>query len=87
MSQVLNCNLKFSQGGPCFLALSEHEMHELQCRGNEIHLNGIESEFLTPGHVKKMILEINTDCRCPVLVGCCRNAQAPLAMMRRLGAI
>ncbi|KIC11637.1 sarcosine oxidase subunit beta [Leisingera sp. ANG-M1] len=67
LTQELNYNLMFSQRGLCFLAHSEHEMQEIQRRGNAIHLNGIENEFLTPGQVKEMIPEINIDCRYPVM--------------------
>ncbi|ESY64037.1 MULTISPECIES: sarcosine oxidase subunit beta family protein [Mesorhizobium] len=66
LTQELNYNLMFSQRGLCFLAHSEHEMQEIQRRGNAIHLNGIENEFLTPAQVKAMIPEINLNSRFPV---------------------
>ena len=63
----LNFNLMFSQRGLVFLAHSEHEMHEIRRRGNAIHLNGIDSEFLTREEVKAKVPFINLDCHHPVL--------------------
>ena len=63
----LNFNLMFSQRGLVFLAHSEHEMHEIRRRGNAIHLNGIDSEFLTRAAVKAKVPFINLDCHLPVL--------------------
>jgi sarcosine oxidase subunit beta len=67
LSQELNFNLMFSQRGLVFLAHSEHEMHEIRRRGNAIHMNGIDSEFLTPDQVKEMIPFINLDCHYPIM--------------------
>ena len=67
LTQALNFNLMFSQRGLVFLAHSEHEMHEIRRRGNAIHMNGIDSEFLTPSAVKTMIPFINLDCHYPVM--------------------
>ena len=67
LSQELNFNLMFSQRGLVFLAHSEHEMNEIRRRGNAIHLNGIDSEFLTPEQVKEIIPFINLDCHHPVM--------------------
>ena len=63
----LNFNLMFSQRGLVFLAHTEHEMHEIGRRGNAIHLNGIDSEFLTREQVKAKVPCINLDCHHPVL--------------------
>ena len=67
LTAELNFNLMFSQRGLVFLAHSEHEMHEIRRRGNAIHLNGIDSEFLTREEVKAKVPFINLDCHHPVL--------------------
>jgi len=67
LSQELNYNVMFSQRGLLHLAHSVHDMQEIARRGNAIHLNGIDSEFLTPAQVKKMLPIINLDCRYPVM--------------------
>ncbi len=69
LSQELNYNVMFSQRGLLHLAHSVHDMQEIGRRGNAIHLNGIDSEFLTPRQVKKMVPIINLDCRYPVMGG------------------
>ena len=69
LSQELNYNVMFSQRGLLHLAHSVHDMQEIGRRGNAIHLNGIDSEFLTPAEVKKMVPIINLDCRYPVMGG------------------
>ena len=67
LSQELNYNVMFSQRGLLHLAHSVHDMQEIQRRGNAIHLNGIDSEFLTPAQVKEMVPLINIDCHYPVM--------------------
>ena len=67
LTAELNFNLMFSQRGLVFLAHSEHEMHEIRRRGNAIHLNGIDSEFLTREEVETKVPFINLDCHHPVL--------------------
>ena len=67
LTHELNFNLMFSQRGLVFLTHSEHEMHEIQRRGNAIYMNGIDSEFLTPKEVKALVPFINLDCHYPVL--------------------
>ena len=67
LTHELNFNLMFSQRGLVFLAHTEHEMHEIRRRGNAIHLNGIDSEFLTREQVRKKVPFINLDCHLPVL--------------------
>jgi len=69
LSQELNYNVMFSQRGLLHLAHSVHDMQEIGRRGNAIHLNGIDSEFLTPAEVKEMVPIINLDCRYPVMGG------------------
>ena len=67
LTTELNFNLMFSQRGLVFLAHSEHELHEIRRRGNAMHLNGIDSEFLTREEVKAKVPFINLDCHHPVL--------------------
>jgi len=69
LSQDLNYNVMFSQRGLLHLAHSVHDMQEIGRRGNAIHLNGIDSEFLSPSEVKQMVPIINLDCRYPVMGG------------------
>jgi sarcosine oxidase subunit beta len=67
LSAELNFNVMFSQRGLLHLAHNVHDMQEIGRRGNAIHLNGIDSEFLSPSEVKKMVPIINLDCRYPIL--------------------
>ena len=67
LTRELNYNVMFSQRGLVFLAHSEHEMHEIQRRGNAIHMNGIENELMTPGQVRRMVPGINVNGRFPVM--------------------
>ncbi|NKB77022.1 MAG: sarcosine oxidase subunit beta family protein [Gammaproteobacteria bacterium] len=67
LSTDLNYNVMFSQRGLLHLAHSVHDMQEIGRRGNAIHLNGIDSEFLSPAQVKEMVPFININCRYPVM--------------------
>ena len=67
LSTDLNYNVMFSQRGLLHLAHSVHDMQEIGRRGHAIYLNGVDSEFLTPAEVKKMVPFINLECRYPVL--------------------
>lgn len=67
LSQELNYNVMFSPRGLLHLAHNVHDMQEIGRRGNAIHLNGIDSEFLTPAQVKDMVPFINLNCRYPVM--------------------
>ncbi|NVK29697.1 MAG: sarcosine oxidase subunit beta family protein [Gammaproteobacteria bacterium] len=67
LSQELNYNVMFSQRGLLHLAHSVHDMQEIGRRGSAIHLNGIDSEFVTPEKVKEMVPFINLNCRYPVM--------------------
>lgn len=69
LSQDLNYNVMFSQRGLLHLAHSVHDMQEIGRRGNAIHLNGIDSEFLSPSEVKQTVPIINLNCRYPVMGG------------------
>ena len=54
-------------GGFLHLAHSVHDMQEIGRRGHAIHLNGIDSEFLTSAQVKELVPFINLKCRYPVM--------------------
>ncbi len=69
LSQDLNFNVMYSPRGLLHLAHSVHDMQEIGRRGNAIHLNGIDSEFVSREQIKKMVPFINMDCRYPVLGG------------------
>jgi len=63
LSQELNYNVMFSPRGLLHIAHTVHDMQEIGRRGNAIHLNGIDSEFLTPSQVKDMVPFINLNSR------------------------
>ena len=67
MSGALNYNVMFSQRGLLHLAHNVHDMQEIARRGCAISLNGIDSEFLAPAQVAKMVPFINLHGRYPVL--------------------
>ncbi len=67
LSRDLNYNVMFSQRGLLHLAHNVHDMQEIGRRGHAIHLNGIDSQFLTPTQVKQMVPFINLNCRYPVM--------------------
>ncbi len=69
LSQELNFNMMFSQRGLLHLAHNIHDMQEIGRRGNANYLNGIDSEFLSPQAVKRMVPLININGRYPVLGG------------------
>ena len=69
LSQELNYNVMFSQRGLLHLAHNVHDMQEIGRRGHAIHFNGIDSEFLTPAQVQKMVPIMNINGRFPVLGG------------------
>ncbi len=67
LSRNLNYNVMFSQRGLLHLAHNVHDIQEIGRRGHAIHLNGIDSDFLTPAQVKQRVPFINLDCRYPVM--------------------
>ena len=67
LSRELNYNVMFSQRGLLHLAHNVHDMQEIGRRGSAIYLNGIDSEFLSPQAVAKMVPFININCRYPIL--------------------
>ncbi len=78
LTQELNFNLMFSQRGLLGLAHSLQEMRDLARRVNANHLNGIDSEMLTPDEIKELvpILSVSPNARYPILGG---------ALQRRAG--
>lgn len=69
LSQELGYNVMFSQRGVIHLAHSIHDLHEIQRRGNANYANGIDSKLITPEEVKRMVPQINLECRFPVMGG------------------
>ncbi len=69
LSQELNFNVMFSQRGVVNLAHNQHDLRELSRRINANRLNDVDSEFLTPSEIKRMIpiLDIRAGGRYPVL--------------------
>ena len=67
LSRELNYNVMYSPRGLLHLAHSVHDMQEIQRRGNAIYLNGIDSEFLDPEQVRKMVPYMAMEGRYPVL--------------------
>ena len=67
LSGALNYNVMFSQRGLLHLAHNLHDLREIGRRGSAIHLNGIDSEFVSPAQILDMVPFINLSCRYPVL--------------------
>jgi sarcosine oxidase, subunit beta len=69
LSQELNFNVMFSQRGVLNLAHSVHELKEVKRRIHANRLNGVDSEFLSPGEVKKLepLLDTSPSARYPIL--------------------
>ena len=67
LSNELNYNVMFSQRGLLHLAHNVHDLQEIGRRGNAIHLNDIDSEFLTPEQIKEMVPTLRINGRYPVL--------------------
>jgi sarcosine oxidase subunit beta len=71
LSQELNFNTMFSQRGVLNLAFTRHDLVEMERRAGALRLNGIDSEFLDLGDLKRWvpILELGRNARYPVLGG------------------
>jgi len=68
LSQELNYNIMFSQRGVLNLAHNEHDVKEIRRRVSANKLNGIDSEWVDPHQIKKLVPIMNTEnCRYPVL--------------------
>ena len=67
LSNELNYNVMFSQRGLLHLAHNVHDLQEIGRRGHAIWLNGIDSEYLSPKQVAKMVPTLNMNGRYPVM--------------------
>ncbi len=68
LSAELNYNIMFSQRGVLNLAHNEHDVKEIRRRVSANKLNGIDSEWVDPNQIKKLVPIMNTEnCRYPVL--------------------
>lgn len=69
LSQELNYNIMFSQRGVLNLCHNLHDVRESVRRVSALHLNGIDSEFLSTSQVKEFCPVLNTasNVRYPVL--------------------
>ena len=66
LSAELNFNIMLSQRGILSLAHSHHELESQRRWANSIQINGIDSEFMNPQEIKKLIPLINLQSRFPV---------------------
>jgi len=62
----LNYNVMLSQRGVLTLAHSHHEMEMLRRLINAIQINGVDSDLVTPGEIKKLEPLVNLDSQFPV---------------------
>lgn len=71
LGKELNYNIMLSQRGVLNLAHSRHEMDMMRRWANAIQLQGVDSEMMTPEHIKALIPELNvsSSARYPVLGG------------------
>ena len=68
MSQDLNYNVMFSPRGVMMLAQTQHEIRGYQRTAHANQLQGVETRFISPAEVKKLVPIINLDGpRYPVL--------------------
>ena len=66
LSGELNFNIMLSQRGILNLAHSHHELESQRRWVNSIQINGIDSEFMNPQEIKKLVPLINLQGRFPV---------------------
>lgn len=69
LTEELNYNVMYSPRGLIHLAHNVHDLQEIGRRGNAIHLNGVDSEFLTREQIQQRLPLLNMDGRYPVLGG------------------
>lgn len=69
LGRELNFNVMLSQRGLISLAHSEHELETNRRWANAIHVNGVDSEILTPTDIKKLVPIINLQSRFPIVGG------------------
>ena len=68
LSTELNYNIMFSQRGVMNLAHNEHDVKEIKRRVSANKLNGIDSQWVDPKQIKKLVPIMNTEnLRYPVL--------------------
>jgi sarcosine oxidase subunit beta len=69
LSQELNYNIMLSQRGVLNLAHNQHDLKELGRRISANRLNGVDSEFLSPDEIKKMVpaIDVSPGARYPIL--------------------
>jgi sarcosine oxidase, subunit beta len=69
LSQELNYNIMLSQRGVLNLAHNQHDLRELSRRISANRLNGIDSEFLTPAEIKRMVplMDVSPSARYPIM--------------------
>jgi sarcosine oxidase, subunit beta len=66
LSRELNFNVMLSQRGVLTLAHSRHELEILRRWANSIRMNGVDSEVLSPGEIKRLVPIINLETRFPI---------------------
>ena len=68
LSTELNYNIMFSQRGVMNLAHNEHDVKEIKRRVSANKLNGLDSQWVDPKQIKKLVPIMNTEnLRYPVL--------------------
>ena len=69
LSQELNFNVMFSQRGVLHLAHTVHDLHEVRRRLHANRLNGVDSEFLMPEHIRRLepLLDTSRKARYPII--------------------
>ncbi len=66
LGRELNFNIMLSQRGVLTLAHSHHDLETMRRWANAIRINGIDSELMSPGDIKRLVPLINLDARYPV---------------------
>ena len=66
LAQETNFNVMFSQRGILSICNSAHEMELFRRWANAVRMNGIDSRILSPEDIKRLVPQINLDCRFPI---------------------
>jgi sarcosine oxidase subunit beta len=69
LGRELNFNVMYSPRGVISLAHTIDDLHEISRRGHAIRANGIDSEYVSPAEIKRLVPIINLTGRFPVLGG------------------
>ncbi len=69
LGRELNFNVMLSQRGVLNLAHSHHQLESLRRWVNAIRINGVDTEWMSPEEIKKLVPLINMNARYPVLGG------------------